>query len=294
MKTQSSEPLNAALEYTLAELLDVFFRHNRIDKTDEYGIRKAFKQLGEMFPDGPPPVSAFKAGYLVKFMHHLGTMDYAQSEVRRKFKFIRRVFNWGGQSRYDLETWDKLPAIIPAAFISEMNAIKMDSIHGHENSERKDAPEEHIEAVLKHLPPHIGDMLRVQRLTGMRPGEVCKMRVADIRKKKTTLENTIAITKRGFGFTSCQTIRPRSTSEKKSFFCPLPLKKFWKNIWTAKMLTLPYLHKSQRSDLENRFRRIKSVAILRGMSINTAWTKSPRISYDTPTLRRLQVSLTAT
>jgi integrase len=37
-----------------------------------------------------------------------------------------------------------------------------------------------IDAVLPHLPPVVADMLRLQQLTGMRSGEVCQMRPADI------------------------------------------------------------------------------------------------------------------
>lgn len=37
-----------------------------------------------------------------------------------------------------------------------------------------------VEQTLPHLPPVIADMARVQMLTGMRPGEVCAMRPADI------------------------------------------------------------------------------------------------------------------
>ena len=55
--THSSEPFDVAREYTLAELLDMFFRYNRVDRTDEYGIRKAFELLYETFPEGSPTVS---------------------------------------------------------------------------------------------------------------------------------------------------------------------------------------------------------------------------------------------
>ena len=37
-----------------------------------------------------------------------------------------------------------------------------------------------IEATLPHLPPTAADMVRFQRLTGCRPGEVCDLRPCDL------------------------------------------------------------------------------------------------------------------
>lgn len=37
-----------------------------------------------------------------------------------------------------------------------------------------------VEATLAHLPPVVADMVRVQRLTGMRPGEVCRFRWCEV------------------------------------------------------------------------------------------------------------------
>jgi integrase len=38
----------------------------------------------------------------------------------------------------------------------------------------------HVWAVLPHLRPTVAAMVEVQLLTGMRPGEVCRLRPADI------------------------------------------------------------------------------------------------------------------
>jgi integrase len=39
-----------------------------------------------------------------------------------------------------------------------------------------------VEATLPFLPPVVADMVRIQRLTGARPGEICQMRPCDIEK----------------------------------------------------------------------------------------------------------------
>lgn len=40
--------------------------------------------------------------------------------------------------------------------------------------------DEVVEATLPHLPPVVADMVKLQRLTGARPGEICQLRPADV------------------------------------------------------------------------------------------------------------------
>ncbi len=40
-----------------------------------------------------------------------------------------------------------------------------------------------IEATLPHLQPVVADMVRLQRLTGARPGEICSIRPADVNRR---------------------------------------------------------------------------------------------------------------
>jgi len=50
-----------------------------------------------------------------------------------------------------------------------------------ENPEREDAKPENIEAVIQHAHPQIADMALLETLTGMRPSEVCGLKVSDIK-----------------------------------------------------------------------------------------------------------------
>jgi hypothetical protein len=45
-----------------------------------------------------------------------------------------------------------------------------------------------VDATLPHLPPIVADMVRVQRLTGARPGEICILRPADISETEAARE----------------------------------------------------------------------------------------------------------
>lgn len=45
---------------------------------------------------------------------------------------------------------------------------------------REELPDAFVDAVLPFVSPQVKAMIELQRLTGMRPGEVCLMRTCDI------------------------------------------------------------------------------------------------------------------
>jgi integrase len=175
-----------ARSVALIELFETFLRyHQNLDRSDSCAIKQAFQILLEMFPDDQPKpdTSNFKVGYLVKFQNHLTQIGYARSQVNRLFKSVKRVFSWAGQPRFDEETWEKLPPIVSSIFVADMNTIKLVK-SGKENPPRIDVPQEDVELVFPYVPTMIADMLRIQILTGMRPSEVCKMKIGDIKRTK--------------------------------------------------------------------------------------------------------------
>jgi integrase len=85
---------------------------------------------------------------------------------------VKRVFKWAVSEE-----------LVPASVL-----VGLQSVRGLEAG-RTDAretgpvllvPEAHVEAVLPYLTPQLVAMIRLQELTGMRPGEVCAMCTADL------------------------------------------------------------------------------------------------------------------
>jgi integrase len=178
--------VSPAHSIALSELVALYLEyHTKLDKSDKYATKQGFGILADLFPpEEIPNIATFKVGFLVKYQKKLIEMNYAKSQINKLFNVVKRVFAWAGKPRYDLETWDKLPPMIPSEFITDMNAI--DPVdEGKETPPRTDVPTENVEAIFPHVSPIIKDMLRIQLLTGMRPSEICKMRVGDI---KTTRE----------------------------------------------------------------------------------------------------------
>jgi integrase len=176
-----------ARSIALIELLDLFFLYNpKVGKSNSYTINQAFNILLGIFPeDQPKPDTAtFKVGYFVKFQRHLINLDYATVQINKLFSAVKRVFAWGGKPRYDLETWDKLPPLVTSEFLVDMNAIELVTDEGKMNPPRQKVQVKDVVAVFPYVTKTVADMLRLQLLTGMRPKELCTMRIGDIKHTK--------------------------------------------------------------------------------------------------------------
>jgi integrase len=93
---------------------------------------------------------------------------YVNENVHR----IRKVFRWAASEQL-------IPSSVPESLWT------VEGLHKGLSEARETAPiviveETVIEATLPHLSATVADMVRLQRLTGARPGEICAMRPADI------------------------------------------------------------------------------------------------------------------
>lgn len=78
--------------------------------------------------------------------------------------------------------WLVSERLAPSGRLSEILAVSQleEGDGGEETPDVLPPDPASVDAVLPHLPPAIAAMVRVQRLTGMRPGEVCLMRRCDL------------------------------------------------------------------------------------------------------------------
>jgi integrase len=82
------------------------------------------------------------------------------------------VFRWGvAEGIVVAGVWEALRAV---------PGLKHGRSEARETEPVRPVDDAMIDTVLPHLPPVVADMLRLQRLTGMRSGEVCIMRPTDI------------------------------------------------------------------------------------------------------------------
>ena len=113
---------------------------------------------------GPLALQAIRVG--------LVNQGKARKYVNTLVEQIKRCFKWGVAQE-----------IVPAAVFHGLSTVE-----GLRRG-RTDAPESEpigpvassvVDATLLHLPPVVADMVRIQSLTGCRPGEICMLRPCDL------------------------------------------------------------------------------------------------------------------
>lgn len=94
------------------------------------------------------------------------------SIINQRVNMIRRVWKWlARQELVPASTWHSLLSL---------EALRPGRSRARVSSPVKPVADEWVDSTCAALPPSIAAMVRIQQLTGMRPGEVCSMRPADI------------------------------------------------------------------------------------------------------------------
>jgi integrase len=141
------------------------------EPTGEIGaLRAALKPVYDLY--GPTPAANFGPLALEAVRGRMVAAGWSRGTVNRSVNRVRRLFRWGVSKQ-----------LIPAGVAQALEAV--DGLRRG----RTEAPEAPpvlpvdvatVDATLEHLPPIVADMVRLQRLTGMRPAEVCILRPRDL------------------------------------------------------------------------------------------------------------------
>ena len=78
------------------------------------------------------------------------------------------MFKWGVAN-------ELIPASVHHALLA-VGGLRLGRCQARESEPVRPVPVEHVNAVLPHVSPQVAAMVRLQLLTGMRPGEVVVMR----------------------------------------------------------------------------------------------------------------------
>jgi len=161
-----NEVIVAYLEHT-----EVYYRtpdgqpgreHGLIGEVSKIVRREAGKGLAEDF--GPLKLIAIREVMIAEGW----TRKYINKQVDR----VRRMFRWAASR-------EMISPTVPQAL------GMLDGLHQGRSDAKESTPvlpvaDADVTATLEHLPMVVADMARVQRLTGMRPGELVIMRPCDI------------------------------------------------------------------------------------------------------------------
>jgi integrase len=133
-------------------------------------LKCALRPLRELY--GEQPVRTFGPLALEAVRGRMIADGWSRTGINRAISRIKRVFRWGVAKE-----------LVPSAVFESLRCV--DGLRRDRTSARETDPvmpvtDCIIDATLPALPAVVSDMVRVQRLTGMRPAEVCIMRPCDI------------------------------------------------------------------------------------------------------------------
>lgn len=164
-------------ELTVNEIIVRYLRHAQVyykkagRTTSEYDqIKAAMRVIRRLY--GRSIAAEFGPQSLKACRAHMIETGWARRTVNKRVSLIVRMFSWAVEEE-----------LVPADLAHGLREVRS-LAHGRSEARETDAvqpvPQLQIDAVLPLVSRPVAAMVRLQLHTGMRPGEVCAMRPADI------------------------------------------------------------------------------------------------------------------
>jgi integrase len=168
----------AVADLTINELAASFWDHvenyypcrddGATPEADEY--KAALKPMRALFGD---TIAAEFGPLKLKAMREQMIKDgLSRSTINKRVWRVKKMFAWGAEN-------ELVPATVWHALLA-VKGLARGRSGARETDPVKPVDEVHVTATLPFLPPPLRVMIRLQLLTGMRPGEFCRMRACDI------------------------------------------------------------------------------------------------------------------
>ena len=164
-------------ELTLAEVMAAYLRHareryvkNGEPTSEQDGLRSALRPVKALY--ATRPAMEFGPLALKAVRQKFIEAGLARTTINQHVSRIKLMFKWAASE-------ELIPAHLHQSLATVAGLSKGKSA-ARETAPVLPAPDTDVEATLPHLSATVADMVRLQRLTGMRPGEVCSLRPCDI------------------------------------------------------------------------------------------------------------------
>ena len=170
-------PPGQANDLTVAELLlsyweyaQGYYRKNG-EQTSEVGaIKSALRPVRELYADRP--AREFGPLALGNVRQRMVARGWCRTGINDAISRVRRVFRWGVSK-------ELIPPSVSHA-LATLDGLRKDRTEATERPPVEPVSDTTVLATIEHMSSIPAEMVRLQRLTGMRPGEVCTMRPCDI------------------------------------------------------------------------------------------------------------------
>lgn len=149
-----------------------YYRKNGKPTSELAAIKSALRPVRELY--GSQPSREFGPLALEAVRQQMIARGWSRTGINRAISRVRRVFRWGVSK-------ELIPPEVYQA-LATVDGLRKDRTKARETDPVMLVADEIVDATLEYLPPVVADMVRLQRLTGMRPGEVCMLRPCDINR----------------------------------------------------------------------------------------------------------------
>jgi integrase len=167
----ASTPSGYLVRDLVADYLEAFDADHVGSRQPEM-LRLAVKPLLRMW--GSHEANGFRPSDLKALRHYLIEANLSRTTINQRITMLKAMFRWGVEDEH------VHPDV--AAALAAVKNLTRSSAGVKQPRVVEPVPPEHVDAVLAHVAPPLAAMIQVQRLTGMRPGEVLIMRGADINR----------------------------------------------------------------------------------------------------------------
>jgi integrase len=133
-------------------------------------IRRSIIPLRRLY--GHTPAAEFGPKSLEAVRQHMVELDWCRTSVNHCVNRLKRVFKWAASQE-----------LVPVAVhqsLCTLNPLRAGRCDARESEPVRPVNPAHVAATQRFLTPHLRCMVELQRLTGMRPGEVCKLRMIEV------------------------------------------------------------------------------------------------------------------
>ena len=147
-----------------------YYRKNGRQTSELAATQAALKPLIRLF--GKSKAAEFGPTKLKRVREEMIGRHLVRTSINRNIGRIRRLFKWGVEN-------ELVPVNVHVA-LTTVAGLRHGRCDAAESSPVKPVPEADIDAIKPHVGRHLWAMIQLQLVTGMRPGEVRTMRLADI------------------------------------------------------------------------------------------------------------------
>jgi integrase len=162
----------AVIELVLAYLrhCETYYRKDGEPTSEPANIKLAMRPLKHLY--GQTPAREFGPLALKAVRQAMIESGLCRNECNKRTAHVVRCFKWGVENE-----------LVPPSVhhgLKAVSGLRRGRTEARESTPVKPVPEAFVDALRPHVAPQIWAMIKLQRLTGMRPGEVVIMRAGDL------------------------------------------------------------------------------------------------------------------